>query len=1388
MATGSVNTGRQGTGLWTGLAGSFAGTSAGTGAFSTSQGQSGTFYERAVFGPVAHAPANAKRAVVGRVAPAPVRAQRTAVIRTSVFETLSHYRRSVVGGVVGAIALPLSAAFAAQPEPIPQFRPEQSVYCVPACPFDKYALEAKLDESTQFPPYVIYFSRMDGQGSDAEWTNVRTDEVMDAWARQGFDQTHSLVIGRLWDDRQLDPDGQASRRGLTVNPPSSVTTQPGFDARFDALDEQLRTDYFRPKTRVSDHAGAIGDYVAAWDQQIVGMTGLKTERGALDAQITQAEELMKNTAITSDEAESLRTAAERARSILKDETREGRAEYDVKKIKKETTSLGDLVEAIQKSAGGKQQTLLDLSAEISGVEKAWDSAEALPGDKTKAMESAMEKARRALVAKDYAAMGSAETELSRLTGQMVQDVKARETSRGDLAAAVKRATDAKAADLEAHEDLGVITSALVQAEGLAGSRDYKAMDQVTASLNGEAGRLEKSAVAYRELKIALGQTREHIEAAADAVEMSLRDDAGTLEGDDTSSFESAVAEAKAAAEGDNLELMREKSATLDAKREELKELVSQRESEALAWALGIGTVAVLLMGAAGYGLFRFLRRLSELGEKREKFRVAAEKVTADVGNAKENFNEFKQQRERISRFKDSEDETKEFYDEYTRLLNEIVAGIDAMEKRVALQRAEAAKMTFRDTGPMDNAIRALTEEFEFDTGTVKEADFFGEPLRETIKYKPEEFKDEIRRKIARAKELSAKLDDAEKAAQKSARADLPRTELDAFITQARAAGIPVEWLKDHPLYEDDAKTWDELDAIREKNPVGYVNDVIELEEKENAVFARFTGAAALMKSVDEAQKRQAAVQVNFDDIVFDDAEDQDPRALETAMRRERAELDSILSKSRDLDAVEKEANDVVRLFNEMAERKLAIAEAVRDAQTKVAESAAAINGAPATESTPKVKGIVKSLEEAKTRYANLLNEGGHAEASVAAAKVEIDQIVDDLAKARAAQAEAEQALTEKKFLAAIAKSEAVKTHVANAAEDLSDFDREAATREKIKADFDAYLASLDGIRRQKIEKMRAYDDVHEDERLFAKGDAVLASLRAEYAEAGSRDWATEQNRLRDVASAWDRAVEIVDNRQDVANVSEKIDGLDGSLREAVGYVSGIRGNHTDNNLARMDAEIREAQAAIQNAKDARRQSQEVLGGGDDLAAEKAALRALDLYQSAVNQIADIKRVAGELEEKRREYDREMEKLRREKEDAMRDLQSYSYASGYDFGRAEALYDGLRRSQVHDWFVVQAQIQAIREARRTVLASAMAAHRAEESRRAAIRREEERRARAAAEAAERAAEARRAAQRAAEESRRRSTYSSPSYSRPSGGGGSGGGGGSRTRHGGRGGRD
>jgi hypothetical protein len=1360
MATGNVNAGQTGSGwIRSFVPGNFAQTGQGSLAGTAGGQPQGSSYERAI-GPVANRTGVAANAILtGRKAPqGPQRIQTSPVVGSSVFETLARWRRSVIGGVVGAVGMPLSAAvFAAEPA-IPQFHPDQAVYCVPDCPFDTTKLEHTLD-ATDFPVYVIYYSRMDGRGDSVQWTNDRTDDIMDAWAKQGFDQSDSAVIGRLYDQGQRDAEG-GYQRGLTTNPPSNITTRQAWEQK----DYELQDQHFVPKWSVSDYGGALGDYAAALDREFVRMTGLETERSALGEQIEKAGELKNNSAVTPEEKAALDKALTHSRAVLENKTKTGRPEFSVETLKKETETLAGVVGAIQKNVAVKQQDAIDLSAEIAKVEKAWASTEILPGDKTPANEKAVEKARKILIAKDYAAMKAATKELERLSSPIVKDIADRETARDNLKAAVTRAGSARmSSDLGERDDLGVITAALEQAKSLEGSRDYKAMIQVTSNLNDAAERLEKAATAHREHRIAVGQAREHIEAATDAVEQSLKDDARYLENDDTSSFFSAVAEAKKAAAGDHLELMREKSAALDAKRAELAQLVESREDEATARAVFTGAVALALAGSSIVGIAAFVKRLRVLGNKKKTFREAADGLAKEVENAKVNFVEFQEQRERIKRLKDKEGKTQEFYAEYSRLLNEIVYGIDALEKHVALQRAKAAEMKFWDASPMDGAIKALTEKFEFDTGQVTEADLFGEPQKETKTYKPEEFREDMRQKFARAKELSAKMADAEIAAAKSARVDLPRTELDAFIAQARASGIPVEWLKDHPLYENDARTWDALDAVREKDPVGYVDGVIEQEQKEKQVAVRFAGVVVIMKSVDEAQKRQAVVRVNFDDIVFDDAEGQDPRALETRMRRERAEFDAILARAFDLDAVEKEAQDVIRLFDEMTVRKQAIAGAIDEAQGKVAGSAAGIES------------IVSGLETAKARHARLLSEGGHSEGSVATAKIEIDQIEEDVAKANAAQAEAERALAEKKFLTAIAKSEAVKTHCQNAAEDLADFDREASARERIKTEFDRYLSSMEGMRRQKSDKMKSYDDVHEDEALFSKGDAFLTALRAEYAgQPGGRDWAVENDRLRDVVAAWDRAVEIVDNRQDVSNMSQQVDELDGRLATAISQAGAIRGFHTDNNLARLDAEIREARADIERAKEARRQAQETLAN-DDRAAEKAALRAIDMQRLALGNISDITRVASELEAKRREYEREMETLQREKDAAMRELRSYHYASGYDFGRADALFGNLPRSaSAYDWFVVQAQVQAIREARRTILASAMAAHRAEENRREARRREEARRAAEARAAEERAAEARRAAQRAAEESRRRSSYSSSSH----GGGGS-------TRHGGHG---
>lgn len=155
--------------------------------------------------------------------------------------------------LVTAASLTYSAKAQAQDLPIPQFRADQHVYCVPRCDFPTAELEANLDKR-DYPFYPVIYPHVE----DTRRGNMQDQvhAIVDTWSYvDGFDKNYATVIGFSGLDTKNDRD-------IFVLPGDKLRTTFKFNSQ---REQQFWTDDFKPRMLVQDWTGALDQHTLSLD-------------------------------------------------------------------------------------------------------------------------------------------------------------------------------------------------------------------------------------------------------------------------------------------------------------------------------------------------------------------------------------------------------------------------------------------------------------------------------------------------------------------------------------------------------------------------------------------------------------------------------------------------------------------------------------------------------------------------------------------------------------------------------------------------------------------------------------------------------------------------------------------------------------------------------------------------------------------------------------------------------------------------------------------------------------------------------------------------------------------------------------------------------------------
>jgi uncharacterized membrane protein YgcG len=522
------------------------------------------------------------------------------------------------------------------------------------------------------------------------------------------------------------------------------------------------------------------------------------------------------------------------------------------------------------------------------------------------------------------------------------------------------------------------------------------------------------------------------------------------------------------------------------------------------WLRGGAGAALFGGGLLGAGFLAFsLRKPAQAARREFEEAVAARRQALD--EADRQFADLRigtEVRDQVVELKLKGPRTLAELARVTGLLDEIQVGLTGLRRHVDGCVSNAGNPGVFSAKPWIDARRALDEPFAFEGDQVSDRLFADQSA--TLQIEPQAFMAALEAKWQQARDGWQLLLDAVSASLRTARDDLPRDDLDGMRGHLATAGLPEAWLRDHPLLAEADAAWATLDAIRQRDPVAYLEELVAWIAEDDALEAMV--AALLDAHQTVLASRLAALEVSMPDTrIVDPARDPAPAEAD-ALR-----LDALFTRS--LRAGE-DAEDCLARGARASDAWLEVGRRRTEALRIVGTVAGTIEGASAGLARLHVQ-----LSEDSARLEGMVAD--HGAEALAAARVEVGEVERDLAEGDAALVGARELLAAGNHLGAEDRAkEALEEH-GQASRNLAELVAVLAQRTAAKDDAERLLATLESERQVRVARLSGYGR-HGDGSLLAAGDQQRDALRSAWGP-GPADWAVRLLALRAVLSSWNAA-------------------------------------------------------------------------------------------------------------------------------------------------------------------------------------------------------------------------------------------------------------------------
>jgi len=273
------------------------------------------------------------------------------------------------------------------------------------------------------------------------------------------------------------------------------------------------------------------------------------------------------------------------------------------------------------------------------------------------------------------------------------------------------------------------------------------------------------------------------------------------------------------------------------------------------------------MGGVVVGGSGFFVSLIALGARRRKVALAAmayedsrDRIALQLDNAASRYMSLElDDRETLAALQDTGGRTGEECRAIGTELDDIYAGIRALESHLDRIDAQVDKLSVIDFEGRHTACDALTKTFSYDTGELVNDELFAGETR-VIEIDGEAFMTQLADRFTAVVTRRERLLQASEIRFKDAASQLPHEALDALLGRLQAHRVPLRWLDDHPLFGDDAADqtlYGRLDSIRLDDPLAYLEELESLRAVEAAGAARVDALEEMLSALAEAALEQA---------------------------------------------------------------------------------------------------------------------------------------------------------------------------------------------------------------------------------------------------------------------------------------------------------------------------------------------------------------------------------------------------------------------------------------------------------------------------------------------------------------------------------------------------
>lgn len=330
----------------------------------------------------------------------------------------------------------------------------------------------------------------------------------------------------------------------------------------------------------------------------------------------------------------------------------------------------------------------------------------------------------------------------------------------------------------------------------------------------------------------------------------------------TSEHRSALEKAKSNRISGNAIALNRYSEDLGHRNALLLQYINKKMAEEKQKELEHGLKIVLFSILSFIIMLILIFRFRNLARLKKSLDTTASAWETKLLNAKSKYADFYgNERDRVAGLSTLTGETKKLYERVTAEVDAIYLGVEAMDSHVAGCRMTAAGASFFNLNPLRKAINSLENEFEFDTGQLDAGNLFG-PSTRIIRMKPSDFADDLDNRYAATIAEWGNLKMAAAIRFKTAEEIFPDNRLDSMLNTADEHGIPHRWLRDHPLFGDDAEdreVYNKVNTNRADDPVAFIGRIDDLVATENEIAVRLSALVEAVRMVRENHLDEAPV-------------------------------------------------------------------------------------------------------------------------------------------------------------------------------------------------------------------------------------------------------------------------------------------------------------------------------------------------------------------------------------------------------------------------------------------------------------------------------------------------------------------------------------------------